>query len=68
MRLYDRLFSDPDPDSPKHDKDYREFLNPDSLEALTGCKLEPSLSSAKPGDRVQLADTNRLLSVMGLLE
>ena len=53
VRLYDRLFTDPDPDNAKHEKDYKEFLNPNSLEALSNCKLEPSLSGVKPGDRYQ---------------
>ena len=53
VRLYDRLFTDPDPDSAKHEKDFKEFLNPDALETLDGCLLEPSLATAKPGDRYQ---------------
>lgn len=53
VRLYDRLFNDPDPDNPKHEKDYREFLNPESLQTLTGCKLEPALAEAEPGESVQ---------------
>ena len=52
VRLYDRLFSDPAPDGHK-DKDFMEFINPDSLEVLTNCKLEPSLKDAKEGDRFQ---------------
>lgn len=52
VRLYDRLFSDPSPDGHK-DKDFMEFINPDSLEILKNCKLEPSLKTAKEGDRFQ---------------
>ena len=49
VRLYDNLFSDADPDGP--DKDFIGCLNPDSLEVLTGCKLERFLGSAKaPAD------------------
>ena len=44
VRLYDRLFTDPDPDA--SDRDYMELINPDSLEVLTGCKVEKSLESA----------------------
>ena len=44
VRLYDNLFSDPDPDGP--DKDFLDCLNPDSLEVLTGCKLEAMLGAA----------------------
>jgi glutaminyl-tRNA synthetase len=52
VRLYDRLFSHEDPAGQKED-DYRKFLNPDSLKTLTGCKVEPSLKSAKPLERFQ---------------
>ena len=45
VRLYDNLFSDPDPDA--GDKNFLDCLNPGSLEVLTGCKVEASLSSAK---------------------
>ncbi len=50
VRLYDRLFS--------HQNllsfdDFREALNPDSLEVLTGCKMEPSLAGLNPGFRCQ---------------
>ncbi len=44
VRLYDRLFTDPDPDG--SDKDYLELINPDSLELLKGCKVEKSLENA----------------------
>ena len=53
VRLYDRLFTVPDPTGDKSGKDYREFLNPDSIEVLTDCKVEPSLGNAQPGDRFQ---------------
>jgi glutaminyl-tRNA synthetase len=52
VRVYDRLFSDEDPAGHK-DKDFKEFLNPDSLQELTNCKLEPWLIDAKPGDKYQ---------------
>ena len=52
VRLYDRLFKDPDPAGHK-DIDFKEFLNENSLKVLTGCKLEPSLKEAKEGDRFQ---------------
>jgi glutaminyl-tRNA synthetase len=44
VRLYDNLFSDPDPDGPG--KNFLECLNPDSLEVLRGCKVEASLAGA----------------------
>lgn len=52
IRLYDRLFMDEDPAGHK-DKDFKEFLNPDSLKVLRYGKLEPSLKTAKPGDKFQ---------------
>ncbi len=52
VRLYDRLFATPDPGA--GESDWRQHLNPDSLEVLTGCRLEPSLAAAEPGDRFQL--------------
>ena len=51
VRLYDRLFSDESPDTHK-DKDFMEFINPDSLEVITGY-LEPSLKDAEIEDRFQ---------------
>ena len=51
VRLYDNLFSDPDPDGA--DKDFLECLNPDSLEVLTGCKVEASLAGVTPPGHFQ---------------
>ena len=48
VRLYDRLFSDANPDGHK-DKDFMEFLNQDSLEVLHHCKMEPALAEASVG-------------------
>ena len=53
VRLYDRLFNDPEPDSNKHNKDWKEFLNPDSMEILNNAKLEPGLATATAGDQFQ---------------
>ncbi len=53
VRVYDRLFNDPEPDSNQHDRDWKEFLNPESIEILDNVKLEPSLSKAKAGDQFQ---------------
>ncbi len=50
VRLYDNLFLKPRPDE---EEDWMATLNPNSLEVLTGCKLEPSLASAAPGARFQ---------------
>ena len=51
VRAYDRLFLDEAPDAHK-DKDFMEFLNPNSLEIIDAF-VEPSLQSAKIGDRFQ---------------
>ena len=51
VRIYDRLFQDESPDTHK-DKDFMEFINPDSLKVIKGY-LEPSLKSVKIQDRVQ---------------
>ncbi len=51
VRLYDRLFTDESPDTHK-DKDFMEFVNPDSLEVITGY-VEPHLKNAQVGDQVQ---------------
>lgn len=51
IRIYDRLFSHENPDGNK-DINFKEFLNPNSLEIITGY-LEPSLKTAVDGDRFQ---------------
>lgn len=51
VRLYDRLFTDEAPDTHK-EKDFLEFVNPDSLKIVTGF-VEPSLQSAKNEDKFQ---------------
>jgi glutaminyl-tRNA synthetase len=53
IRLYDKLFSKPDPYDLAEGQDVLDNLNPNSLEILTGAKLEPSLADAKVGDRFQ---------------
>ena len=51
VRLYDRLFTEASPDTHK-DKDFMEFINPNSLEVITGY-AEPSLATLQPEDTVQ---------------
>ena len=51
VRLYDNLFSDPEPDAA--DKNFLDCLNPDSLEILTGCKVEASLEGVVPPGHFQ---------------
>jgi glutaminyl-tRNA synthetase len=53
VRLYDHLFSKPDPDDVAEGSDYKANLNPHSLVTLTACRLEPSLAGAAPGCRYQ---------------
>lgn len=53
VRLYDHLFSKPNPDDVAEGRDFTSNLNPESLEVLTSCRLEPSLRSAAPGSRYQ---------------
>ena len=48
VRLYDRLFHEENPGG-----DFVNSLNPDSLEVLEDCRLEPSLGNAQPGARFQ---------------
>jgi glutaminyl-tRNA synthetase len=52
-RLYDHLFTKEDPDDVPDGSDWLANINPKSLERLTGCKVEPSLTSATVGDRYQ---------------
>ena len=54
IRLYDNLFSDAAPDAAE---DFMTCLNPDSLEILTGCKVEAALADTQPADRFQFMRT-----------
>jgi glutaminyl-tRNA synthetase len=51
VRQYDRLFSVPDPLA--QGDNFASYVNPHSLETLTGCRVEPSLADAMPGSRYQ---------------
>jgi glutaminyl-tRNA synthetase len=51
VRLYDRLFSTPEPGADTGN--FLDDLNPDSLETLAACRVEPSLAEARPGERFQ---------------
>jgi glutaminyl-tRNA synthetase len=53
VRLYDRLFSSPDPEEAGDGQDFTSTLNPRSLEVVTDCWLEPGLAAAVSGDRLQ---------------
>ncbi len=50
VRLFDRLFNNEDP---TEGGDFLKNINPDSLETLTGCKIEPGLKDARPGEYYQ---------------
>ena len=52
VRLYDRLFTDPDPTGHK-DKDFLEFLNPESLKILNECYVEPFVKNGNALDSYQ---------------
>jgi glutaminyl-tRNA synthetase len=53
VRLYDHLFTLKNMDEMEEGKDYRAYLNPNSVEVLTGCRVEPGLATAKAGNRFQ---------------
>ena len=55
VRLFDRLFNDPNPD--RGGIDYKQFLNPNSVETLTDCKLEASLAASDLETRYQFERT-----------
>jgi len=53
VRLYDRLFLNENPADKKESPDFKSSLNPNSLEVLTDCRIEPGLAGAAPGSRYQ---------------
>ena len=53
VRLYDNLFTCEDPNQAPEGQDFTANLNPNSLETLGDCKLEPALAAAAPGNRYQ---------------
>ncbi|MBN1124477.1 MAG: glutamine--tRNA ligase/YqeY domain fusion protein [Sedimentisphaerales bacterium] len=53
VRLYDHLFTQENPDQVEEGQDFTVHLNPNSLEVLTGCKVEPSLQNAEEMSRYQ---------------
>jgi glutaminyl-tRNA synthetase len=53
MRLYDRLFTHPTPDISRDGRNYKAFINPDSLLTLTQCFVEPALAECRPGESFQ---------------
>jgi len=57
VRLYDRLFSVPDPDNVEDGKDFTANLNPESLDTLTASRVEPSVASDPPETTYQFERT-----------
>ena len=57
VRLYDYLFTLENVNDVPEDTNYLDYLNPNSLTELTGCKLEPALADAKVGDKFQFVRT-----------
>jgi glutaminyl-tRNA synthetase len=53
VRLYDRLFAKENPNDVEPGKDFLAYLNPDSLDVLPGCKVEPAIADLPAGSRVQ---------------
>ena len=53
VRLYDQLFAKPDVGEIEEGSDFKSNLNPNSLETLYPCKVEPSLAGSPPGSRYQ---------------
>jgi glutaminyl-tRNA synthetase len=62
LRLYDRLFSIPDPDAVEEGKDFISVLNPESLVVVTGAKIEPSVADEPAGSRYQFERTGYFIS------
>ena len=57
LRLYEHLFSKPDPEDVPEGQDWRVNLNPNSLAVLTDARVEPSLADAKSGSSFQFERT-----------
>jgi glutaminyl-tRNA synthetase len=53
VRIYDRLFTVPNPMSKDEGKEFTDYINADSLETKDSCKLEPSLKQARPDEKFQ---------------
>jgi glutaminyl-tRNA synthetase len=57
VRLYDRLFNVAEPDAAGDGRDFKEFINPDSLSVMNQCRVEPGLVNIQPGEFVQFERT-----------
>ena len=57
VRLYDKLFTEANMNAIPEGSDYKDYLNPESVVARKGCKLEEALADAKPGEKFQFVRT-----------
>ena len=62
LRLYDKLFTVPDPDDVPEGQDFTSVLNPESLVTVTGAKVEPSVGKDEIGSRYQFERTGYFVS------
>src|SRR3954471_16705682 len=62
LRLYDKLFTIPDPDDVPEGQDFTSVLNPESLVTVTGAKIEPSVADDELGSRYQFELTGYFVS------
>ena len=62
LRLYDKLFTIPDPDDVPEGQDFTSVLNPDSLVVVNGAKIEPSVGKDELGSRYQFERTGYFVS------
>jgi glutaminyl-tRNA synthetase len=62
VRLYDRLFSQPDPDAVPEGQDFISAINPQSLVVLADAKIEPSVANDPIGSRYQFERTGYFMS------
>ena len=57
MYTYDKLFTEANMNAIPEGSDYKDYLNPESVVARKGCKLEEALADAKPGEKFQFVRT-----------
>jgi glutaminyl-tRNA synthetase len=53
VRLYDTLFTKDNPEETEEGQEFTDFINPDSLQVITNCMVEPRVAEAKSGERFQ---------------
>ena len=65
VRLYDKLFTVPDPEGQGDDVDFTTFVNPDSIRVMSNAKVEPSVLGDAPGARYQFERTGYFVKDVG---